>query len=189
MATTTKTIKKTTYLVSNIVSFIILESIVQTYYYLKNDNNDNALNNLISTCSNDILIISLMFYIGLNCITMMKHHMIATKIFNMSMILINLSIVLEVGFYYSTGQKIHAEIFSFMMEQIFHHKNNLATDGNMLLNVTNLLTHLNHFAFVPIIFAILFVLGLKHMICKVCTTLHLHVLIMQFQLRVLNATI
>ena len=102
MATTTKTIKKTTYLVSNIVSFIILESIVQTYYYLKNDNNDNALNNLISTCSNDILIISLMFYIGLNCITMMKHHMIATKIFNMSMILINLSIVLEVGFYYST---------------------------------------------------------------------------------------
>ena len=73
MATTTKTIKKTTYLVSNIVSFIILESIVQTYYYLKNDNNDNALNNLISTCSNDILIISLMFYIGLNCITMMKH--------------------------------------------------------------------------------------------------------------------
>ena len=40
----------------------------------------------------------------------------------------------------------------------------------MLLNVTNLLTHLNHFAFVPIIFAILFVLGLKHMICKVCTT-------------------
>ena len=170
MATTTKTIKKTTYLVSNIVSFIILESIVQTYYYLKNDNNDNALNNLISTCSNDILIISLMFYIGLNCITMMKHHMIATKIFNMSMILINLSIVLEVGFYYSTGQKIHAEIFSFMMEQIFHHKNNLATDGNMLLNVTNLLTHLNHFAFVPIIFAILFVLGLKHLICKVCTT-------------------
>ena len=118
MATTTKTIKKTTYLVSNIVSFIILESIVQTYYYLKNDNNDNALNNLISTCSNDILIISLMFYIGLNCITMMKHHMIATKIFNMSMILINLSIVLEVGVYYSTGQKIHAEIFSFMMIRV-----------------------------------------------------------------------
>ena len=93
MATTTKTIKKTTYLVSNIVSFIILESIVQTYYYLKNDNNDNALNNLISTCSNDILVISLMFYIGLNCITMMKHHMIATKIFNMSMILFQLFMI------------------------------------------------------------------------------------------------
>ena len=51
MATTTKTIKKTTYLVSNIVSFIILESIVQTFRKLAASTTCGYCNNFGYKCT------------------------------------------------------------------------------------------------------------------------------------------
>ena len=69
--------KRTAHVATNIITYIIIESVVQVFYFIKQP---SGFLNLITSVGSDLLMVALAFYIGNICVSLNKW--IAVKLYD-----------------------------------------------------------------------------------------------------------
>ena len=130
---------------AGVITYVAFETIAQAFYLFKNYKVLTP-GRSIFTISSELLIIALLSFVGIFCLSVKGK--LAAKLFEFGMICVNTTVLAELGFYIRTGQKIHAEILSFVREQ-FRHYVMAGTDNGL----SNLISHSTNFIMLPILCA------------------------------------